>query len=65
MCNLCYNAVVLTKIVKIALLGPYLKSKKKGQHGPHPKPSSTFLKKITKRDHKLSRTFISSKYYKF
>ena len=28
-CNLCYNAAVLKKIVKIALLGPYLKGKKR------------------------------------
>ena len=55
-----YNAAVLKKKI-----GKTFKNRsfttifkqKQDQHGPHPKSSSIFFLKMTKGDHKLSRTF--------
>ena len=58
--NLCYHIVVLKKKINKTVKNcssRTLFGQKLGQHGPHPTWSSNFFLKITKGDHKLSRTF--------
>ena len=64
MLKYCGSEKKMGKTVKKCSFGIIL-GQKLGQHELHPKSSSNVFVEIAKGDHKLSRTFILSKYHKF